>query len=164
MDALWEIYGRSRRERSLTPIPSYSPPPQSSERRVPLHFWERPVATPGEPAVVISSMLTPVVGPIDQENRCIICLDPLPAPTDDGDAPAVQLVCGHAHNTGPMDEDLHAAVRYGEDQEDGDLGCRGTRTTTTAGSGTITAMRLWSPLGSACSARGRRRSRRTATA
>lgn len=42
--------------------------------------------------------LTPIMSPTDlEDNRCIICLDPLPGPTDDGDAAAVQLVCRHAY-------------------------------------------------------------------
>lgn len=100
MDPVWgfaDPYNDfEQRQRSVTPFPGFTPP-QSPEPPFPRHFREVAEATPGERAAYIASLLTPVLGPIDEEERCTICLDPLPEPTDDGHAPAVQLVCGHPY-------------------------------------------------------------------
>lgn len=106
MDPVWGFADAGNdfeyRRRSPTPFPGFTPPPESPEPpRFPHHhFWERPVTTPGERGEIILTMLEPVVGPIDPEERCMICLDPFPAPTDEDRGPAVQLVCRHAYCRG----------------------------------------------------------------
>ncbi|KAF9641168.1 hypothetical protein BFW01_g527 [Lasiodiplodia theobromae] len=63
-----------QRQRSLTPFPGFTPP-QSPEQRFSRYFREVADATPGERAGFISSLLTPVVGRVDPDDKCTTCLD-----------------------------------------------------------------------------------------